>query len=287
MMAMNSCVIFWIICGCLIFSLCQSLWRSFFAIRKRETYNDVIDSWCNVIDAVIVYSTFIALYATGYLGNIYNRIHEFFIWEFDWFHFVLSEGSFLLVFILIWIAASLPASILRVITNSGRTKEVVKEECSSLYRLALAPMGIGYMFLINEGTVWALIPFFIGLIVVILTTIAANEFRHLITWRVMLWTSIQVIVVLGIGIISKELMSSIQLSDAMGAYDPSYAVNLISIVIIGNVVVEFLFAADECLKPKLYLPMSPSDIEEWIKEHPEELLDSVDAENDETDSENG
>ena len=51
--------------------------------------------------------------------------------------------------------------------------------------------------------------------------------------------------------------------------------------------VEFLFAADECLKPKLYLPMSPSDIEEWIKEHPEELLDSVDAENDETDSENG
>ena len=58
----------------------------------------------------------------------------------------------------------------------------------------------------------------------------------------------------------------------MGLYDYSYAANLISIVIIGSVIVEFLFAADEYFKPKMYIPMSPSDIEEWKEKHQTELV---------------
>ena len=65
---MGSGIVFWIVCGCLIFSLCESLWRSSLAIRNSETKQDVSDRWCGLIDNVFVYSTFIALYATESFG---------------------------------------------------------------------------------------------------------------------------------------------------------------------------------------------------------------------------
>lgn len=65
---MGSGIVFWIVCGCLIFSLCESLWRSFRAIRNSETKQDASDRWCDLIDGIIVYSTFFALYVTKYLG---------------------------------------------------------------------------------------------------------------------------------------------------------------------------------------------------------------------------
>lgn len=121
-------------------------------------------------------------------------------------------------------------------------------------------------------------------IALVISIVEANEFRHMITWRMMLWVSLQAIAVLGVGIMARELMSSWQLSEAMDLYDFSYAANLISIVIIGSVVVEFLFAADEYFKPKLYLPMSPPDIEEWKERHPDELSGKSETENDENNS---
>ena len=279
---MNSYIVFWIVCGCLIFSFCRSLWCSFRAIREGETTQDVNDRWCGLINNVFVYSIFITLYATESFGYIYDYVYEYFYWHLGWHHFVWSEGAFLLTVILIWIVASLPASILRVITSPSRTKEVIKEECSGLYVLFIVPFAIGYMFLIEAGPIWVLIPFFLGLIALVVSVVEANEFRHIITWRVMLWTSIQAILVLGVGMMARELMSSWQLSEAMGLYDLSYAANLISIVIIGSVIVSFLFAADEYFKPELYLPMSPSDIEEWKEKHPEELSDKCEDENSET-----
>ncbi len=276
---MNSYVVFWIVCGCLIFSFCRSLWWSFRSIRKGETKQDVNDRWCGLIDNVFVYSTFITLYATEYLGYMYDWIYEYIYWKLGWHHFVWSEGTFLLAVFLIWIVASLPASILRVVTSPGNTKEVIKEECSGLYALFMVPFAIGYMFLIEAGPIWALIPFFLGLISLVVSIVEANEFRHMITWRVMLWTSIQAILVLGFGIMARELMSSWQFSEAMGLYDFSYAANLISIVIIGSVIVDSLFAADEYFKPKLYLPMCPSDIEKWKEKHPEGLSGTSEDEN--------
>lgn len=282
---MGSYIVFWIICGCLIFSFCRSLWCSFRAIRKGETKQDVNDRWCGLISNVFVYSTFIALYATESFGYIYDYVYEYVYWHLGWHHFVWSEGTFLLVVIIILILASLPASILRVITSPSRTKEVLKEECSVLYKLTLVPFGVGYIFLIEAGSIWALIPFLLGLIVLLASIIEANNnFRHMITWRVMLWTSLQAIVVLGIGIILRELMHCWQLSEAMGLYDLSYAANLISIVIIGSVIIGSLFAADEYFKPEMYLPMSPSDIEEWKEKHPEELSGTSIDENSETNS---
>ena len=269
---MGSSIVFWIVCGCLIFSLCESLWRSFRAIRKSETKQDVSDRWCGLIDNVFVYSAFIALYATESFGYIYDYVYEYFYWHLGWRHFVWSEGAFLLAVIIIWLLASLPASILRVITSPGRTKEVLKEEYSELYKLVLAPFGIGYMFLIEAGPVWALIPFLLGLITLVASIIKANNnFRHMITWRVMLWTSIQAIVVLGVGITLRELMQCWQFSEAMGLYDYSYAANLISVVIICSVAFEFLIAADEYFKPTMYLPMSPYNIEDWKEKHQVEL----------------
>lgn len=282
---MNSYIVFWIVCGCLVFSFCRSLWCSFRAIRKEETKEDVNDRWCGLISNVFVYSTFITLYATEYLGYIYDWAYEFIRWGLGWEFFIWTEAAFLLVVILILITASLPASILRVITSPDRTKEVIKEECSVLYTLFIVPFAIGYMFLIEAGPIWALIPFILGFIVLVASIVnATNNFRHMITWRVMLWTSIQAILILGIGIIARELMSSWQLSEAMGLYDLSYAANLISIVIIGSVIIGSLFAADEYFKPKLYLPMSPSDIEEWKEKHPEELSGTTIDENSETNS---
>lgn len=282
---MNSYIVFWIVCGCLIFSFCRSLWCSFRAIREEETKQDVNDRWCDLINNVFVYSTFITLYATESFGYIYDYVYEYFYWHLGWHHFIWSEGAFLLAVILIWIVVSLPASILRVITSPSRTKEVIKEESSGLYVLFLVPFAIGYMFLVEAGPIWALIPFFLGLIALVASVVEANEFRHMITWRVMLWTSIQAILVLGIGIMAKELMSSWQLSEAMGLYDYSYAANLISIVIIGSVIVGSLFTADEYFKPNLYLPMSPSDIEGWKEKHPEELSGTSEDDNSETNSE--
>ena len=282
---MNSYIVFWIVCGCLIFSFCSSLWWSFQAIRKEETKQDVNDRWCGLINKVFVYSTFIALYATESLGYIYDYVYEYFFWHLRWRHFVWSQGAFLLVVIIIWILASLPASILRVITSPGRTKEVLKEECSDLYKLTLVPFGIGYIFLVESGPIWALIPFLLGLIVLLASIIEANNnFRHMITWRVMLWISLQAIVVLGIGIILRELMQCWQFSEAMGLYDYSYAANLISIVIICSVVFEFFFAADEYFKPEMYLPMSPHNIDDWKEKHPEELSGSSIDENSENNS---
>lgn len=267
---------FWIVCGCLIFSLCESLWWCFRAIRKSETKQEVNDRWCGIVDSVFVYSTFIALYMTETLGYIYDYIYEFF----EWHQFVWSEGVFLLAVILIWIVASLPASILRVITSPDRTKEVLKEELSELYKLFLVPFAIGYMFLIEAGPIWALIPFLLGLLPLGLSIAdATNNFRHTITWRMMLWTAFQAIIVLGVGIMARELMGCWQLSEAMGLYDYSYAANLISIVIIGSVIVEFLFAADEHFKPKMYIPMSPSDIDEWKEKHQAELAVNEEEEN--------
>lgn len=54
---MGSGIVFWIVCGCLIFSLCESLWRSFRAIINSETKQDVSDRWCGLIDNVFVYFT--------------------------------------------------------------------------------------------------------------------------------------------------------------------------------------------------------------------------------------
>ena len=276
---MGSGIVFWIVCGCLIFSLCESLWRCFRAIRKSETKQETNDRWCGIVDSVFVYSTFITLYATGWLGQIYDYIYEHFYWELYWHHFVWSEGVFLLAVIIIWIVASLPASILRVITTPGKTKEILKEELSELYKLFLVPFAISYMFLIEAGPIWALIPFILGLFALVAFIIEANEFRHMITWRMMLWTAFQAIIVLGVGIIARELMGCWQLSEAMGLYDYSYAANLISIVIIGSVIVEFLFAADEHFKPKMYIPMSPSDIDEWKEKHQAELAANEEEEN--------
>lgn len=274
---------FWIVCGCLIFLLCRSLWWCFRAIRKSETKQEVNDRWCGIVDSVFVYSTFIALYMTETLGYIYDYIYEFFYWYLEWHHFVWSEGVFLLAVILIWIVASLPASILRVITNPDRTKEVLKEELSELYKLFLVPFAISYMFLIEAGPIWALIPFLLGLLPLGLSIAdATNNFRHTITWRMMLWTAFQAIIVLGVGIMARELMGCWQLSEAMGLYDYSYAANLISIVIIGSVIVEFLFAADEHFKPKMYIPMSPSDIDEWKEKHQAELSVTTEDEENKT-----
>lgn len=274
---MGGGIVFWIVCGCLIFSLCESLWRSFRAIRKSETKQDVSDRWCGLIDNIFVYSTFIALYATESFGYIYDYVYEYFYWHLGWHHFVWSEGAFLLVVIIIWILASLPASILKVITSPGRAKEVFKEEYSELYKLVLAPFGIGYIFLIEAGPmICALIPFL--LVIISLFVEANNNFRHMITWRVMLWTSLQAIVVLGVGIILRELMVCWQFSEAMGLYDYSHAANLISVVIICSVAFEFLFAADEYFKPTMYLPMSPSDIEDWKEKHQAELFGSTETE---------
>lgn len=265
---MESGIVFWIVFGCLTFSLCESLWRNFRAIRNSETKQDVSDRWCGLIDNVFVYSTFITLYATESFGHIYDYVYEYFYWDLGWHHFVWSEGAFLLAVVIIWIIASLPASILRVITSPGRAKDVLKKECSALYRFVFVPLGIGYMLLIEAGPVCALLPFLLGLIVLVASIIDANNnFRHMITWRVMIWTSLQAIVVLGVGIISRELMDCWQLSEAMGLYDHSYAANLISIAIICSVAFESLFAADEYLKPTMYLPMSPSDIEDWKEKH--------------------
>ena len=120
---MGSGIVFWIVCGCLIFSLCESLWRSFRAIRKSETKQDVSDRWCGLIDNVFVYSTFIALYATESFGYIYDYVYEYFYWHLGWHHFVWSEGTFLLVVIIIWILASLLAlySLLMSISNLNYT----------------------------------------------------------------------------------------------------------------------------------------------------------------------
>ena len=65
---MGSGIVFWIVFGCLIFSLCESIWRNLRAIRNSETKQDVSDRWCGLIDNVFVYSTFIALYATESLS---------------------------------------------------------------------------------------------------------------------------------------------------------------------------------------------------------------------------
>ncbi len=278
---MDSKIVFWIVCGCLIFSLCESLWRSFRAIRKSETKQDVNDYWCDMINSIIVYTSFFALYVTESFGYIYNSISDYIYWELEWEYFVWSEGAFLLAIILIWMAVSLPAFVLKVITSPGRAKEVIKDECYGFYTLALIPLAIGYIYLIDAGSMWALIPFFLGLIPLVSSIIDANnKFRYLITWRMMLWTSIQAILVIGIGMIAIDLMNCCQLSYAMGLYEFSYAANLISIVIIGSLVLELLVAADRYFKPKMYIPMSPSNIEEWKEKHQAELMDAPDDKND-------
>ncbi len=65
-------------------------------------------------------------------------------------------------------------------------------------------------------------------------------------------------------------------------YELLNAANLISLVIIDSVIVEFLFAADEHFKPKMYIPMSPSDIEEWKEKHQAELSATTEEEESET-----
>lgn len=286
MISMDKDVVYWIIIGCLVISMIEWLCKELYAIRKSDTKQVLNNQWCNVIDTIFVHSTFIALYATGTLGVIYNHASNYISWGLGWSHFIWAESGFLLIVILIFRVASLPTSLLRIITNTDNLKGVVRK-CPAFFLSVLASFflvacGVGYIFLIEAGRVWSLIPF-----VVVIVSIIDENFGHAeLARKTILWFIIQSVAIAGMGFIAYELMRCWALSESMGIDNFSYAVNLVLIVVIFNISVDCIAAILDRFSPTT--PISPSDTEQCEGPHQADISeDSADSRDSHSDKSEG
>lgn len=275
---MDKDVVYWIIIGCLAVLIIKQLCEELYAIRKSDTKQEVNNQWCSIIDTILIYSTFIALYATGTLGIIYNHISNYISWGLEWPHFIWAEAGFLLIVILIFIVASLPAILLRIVTCKYNMNKVIEEICSVFSLIIWIPIAMGYILLIEVGPVWSLIPF----VLVLFSIGAHHNLRHALTWEKILWFILQSVGIVGMGFIAYGLMQCGALSESMGLNNISYAANLVLIVVIFTIPVDFIVAILDRVSPTALI--FPSDTKQCKEPHQadasEESVDSQDSHSD-------
>lgn len=278
---MENSIAYWVVSCALILSMFFSMCYGFRAIIKCTSNTELNSKWCYIIDSIFVYLTFIVLYMTGSLGEIYDSVSDYLYSTMGWNSYIWIEAGFLLIVIAIWIASSLPGIVMRIIT-SGQIRKAIKDECEIFWRLFLTIVAVGYIFLIEMGPFWAIIPFIVGVIYSLGISVYEydNSFQYIITWKIMIWSAAQTIAVLGMGLIARELMKSWLLCDAMGTYDFSYGANLLSLVFMGNLIIWLFETAQKYLQPTLFIPMAPSDIEKWKEIHMNGRFNSSNANGD-------
>lgn len=253
---MNEIVVYWIVLGCLAFSAIYSIVEDFILIRKSDSAEESNKLWCGLVNDICVYGIFISLYATRYFVEIYEYLYYG-----QRLHF-MSEFIFILIILLIWIAARIPSDMLNVITSLkpiSTMKETLKD---ILLQIPLVlPFG-GYIILVAAGMIWALIPAVFAVLVVIIAILDSTyKYRNIITVKLILWVSAVSITLLGIGWIAYDLTSGYIFSAAMDIYPASYAANLLSLIFVSLPLIRAAEPFYEKYEPQLYIPMVKEDIE--------------------------
>lgn len=253
---MNEIVVYWIVLGCLAFSAVYSIVEDFILIRKSDSTEKSNRLWCGLVNDICVYGIFISLYATRYFVEIYEYIYYGHHLRF------MSELIFILIILLIWIAARIPSDLLNVIT-SPKPMSTMKEKLKDmLLQIPLVLLFGGYIILVAAGIIWALIPaVFAVLAVIVIMLDSAYKYRNIITVKLILWVSVVSITLLGIGLIAYDLTSGYIFSAAMDIYPASYAANLLSLIFVALPLVRIAEPFYKKYEPQLYIPMVKEDIE--------------------------
>ena len=256
---MNEIVVYWIVLGCLAFSAVYSIVEDFILIRKSDSAEKSNKLWCGLVNDICVYGTFISLYATKYFVEIYEYLYYG-----QRLHF-MSEFIFILIILLIWITARIPSDLLNIIT-SPKPMITMKERLKGLLlQVPLILLFGGYILLVSQGTIWALVPAVFAVLVVIIIIIimldSAYKYRNIITVKLILWVSVVSITLLGIGLIAYDLTSGYIFSAAMDIYPASYAANLLSLIFVSSPLIRIAEPFYKKYEPQLYIPMVKEDIE--------------------------
>lgn len=253
---MSEFVVYWIVLGCLAISAVYSIVEDFILIRKSDSAERSNRLWCELVNDICVYGIFISLYATRCFVEIYEYLYYG-----QHLHF-MSEFIFILIILLIWIAARIPSDLLNVIT-SPKPMSTMKEKLKDmLLQIPLALLFGGYIILVAAGIIWALIPAVFAVLVVIgIMFDSAYKYRNIITVKLILWVSAVSITLLGIGWIAYDLTCGYIFSAAMDIYPASYAANLLSLIFVSLPLIRVAEPFYEKYETQLYIPMGKEDIE--------------------------
>lgn len=253
---MNEIVVYWIVLGCLAFSAVYSIVEDFILIRKSDSAEKSNKLWCGLVNDICVYGTFISLYATKYFVEIYEYLYYG-----QRLHF-MSEFIFILIILLIWIAAGIPSDLLNVITSPSPMSTMKEKLKDMLLQIPLVLLFGGYVILVSAGTIWALVPALFAVVAVIVAMLdSAYKYRNIITVKLILWVSAVSITLIGIGWIAYNLTSGYIFSAAMDIYPASYAANLLSLIFVSLPLIRIAEPFYKKYEPQLYIPMVKEDIE--------------------------
>lgn len=251
---MNEIVVYWIVLGCLAFSAVYSIVEDFILIRKSDSAEKSNRLWCGLVNDICIYGAFITLYATKCFGEIYYYYGQYLRF--------MSEFIFILIILLIWIAARIPSDLLNIIT-SPKPMSTMKEKLKDmLLQIPLIlPFG-GYIMFVVVGPIWAMIPAALAVLIVIgIMLDSAYKYRNIITVKLILWVSASSITLLGLGLIAYYLTSGYIFSAAMDICPASYAANLLSLIFVSLPLIRAAEPFYEKYEPQLYIPMGKEDIE--------------------------
>lgn len=255
---MNEIVVYWIVLGCLAISAVYSIVEDFILIRKSDSAEKSNRLWCGLVNDICIHGAFITLYATKCFGEIYEYLYCYYG---QYLRF-MSEFIFILIILLIWIAARIPSDMLNIIT-SPKPMSTMKEKLKDmLLQIPLVFLFGGYIILVAAGIIWALIPAAFAILAVIVIMLDnAYKYRNIITVKLILWVSVVSITLLGIGLIAYDLTSGYIFSAAMDIYPASYAANLLSLIFVALPLVLIAEPFYKKYEPQLYVPMVTAEIE--------------------------
>lgn len=150
-------------------------------IRKSASTEKSNRLWFGLVNDICVTRIFISLYAIMYFVEIYEY---FYYWQHLRF---MSEFIFILIILLIWIAARIPSNLLNIITSPKLMDTVIEKLKDMLLQIPLVLLFGGYILLVSKGVIWTMIPAVFAVLVVIVAMLdSAYKYRNIITVKLIL-----------------------------------------------------------------------------------------------------
>lgn len=271
---MNEIGIYGIVISCLSFSAVYSIVNCFILIRKNNSVEKSNDLWCGLINTVCVYGTFITLYANRYFAQIYDYIYD----QYDLF---TSECVFLLIIMLVWIVAGVPSAVLSIVTNQKPLIALKGELYDIVWKLLSVFLFGGYILLVVNGPIWAMLPAALAILVVTVIILkGVIGYKKVITVKLLLWFAAISTTFMGLAFIAYYLTDSYILSSAMDIYPVSIVANLLSVIFVSLPLIDIIEPLYKRYEPQWYIPMINEEIDKCKVNKREESLDKEEVTND-------
>lgn len=150
-------------------------------IRKSASTEKIKPVVVWIGERYMCHEIFISLYAIMYFVEIYEY---FYYWQHLRF---MSEFIFILIILLIWIAARIPSNLLNIITSPKLMDTVIEKLKDMLLQIPLVLLFGGYILLVSKGVIWTMIPAVFAVLVVIVAMLdSAYKYRNIITVKLIL-----------------------------------------------------------------------------------------------------